>query len=73
MKKIFFQLLILLLAVSAKAQEKDSPNHQSPDTSGSPASHYLVFDVGGGLHFHTYKLDWATVYSLASTGDLAPS
>ena len=65
MKKFVFSLLILLSALAAKAQDNAEQGDEfyggytqsELDSINNRPAHYLVFDVGGGLHFLTYDID----------------
>ncbi len=66
MKKLIFSLLIILSAYTVKAQDQKSSGNDDffgdfsqteIDSIRNRPAHYLVFDIGGGLHFLTYDMD----------------
>jgi len=58
MKKIIFSMLFALAAFAVQAQKIDPEfGPKENDTASNKIAQYLVFDLGGGLHIHTYDMD----------------
>ncbi len=58
MKKIYLSfILVFFAALVAKAQDVDPEfGPRENDSVTNKLSHYLVFDIGGGMHIHTYDM-----------------